>query len=118
MTKRTKSLQFSESVRNRILQRDRGCLFCRLGYHMEKALPGDLNVFDAMHVVNKSQGGLGVEQNGVQGCRYHHSLLDNGNQGLRDEMVELMEEHIKSLYPGWTRKSVTYNKWQGFAFDK
>ena len=36
-----------------------------------------------MHIVNKSQGGLGIEQNGVLGCRYHHGLLDNGNKGLR-----------------------------------
>jgi hypothetical protein len=110
--KRTELCKFTETVILNVLQRDRGCLFCRIGYHLESALPGDLSVFDIMHVINKSQGGLGVEKNGVQGCRYHHHLLDNGNKGLREVMLELMEEHLRSLYPGWTKESVTYNKYK------
>jgi predicted restriction endonuclease len=73
---------------------------------------------DIMHVVNKSQNGLGVVQNGVLGCRYHHHLLDNGNQGLRDEMEQMLKDYLKSLYPGWTEESVTYSKWSNLQYKK
>ena len=53
---------------------------------------------DIMHIVNRSQGGLGIEQNGVTGCRYHHQLLDNGSKGLRPDMISYIEEYMKRLY--------------------
>lgn len=118
MNKRTKALQFDKPTIKKIFNRDNGCLFCNLYYHMDKALPGDLTIFDPMHIINKSQGGLGVEQNGVKGCRYHHHLLDNGNQGLRDEMLEILKDYIKSLYSDWTEESVTYNKYKDLVVYK
>ena len=45
-----------------------------------------------MHIVPRSQGGLGVEQNGVLGCAGHHALMDNGNKGLRTEMIGMLED--------------------------
>ena len=51
------------------------------------------------------------EQNGVLGCRYHHSLLDNGNKGLHREMDSMLQDYMRELYPGWTPDSVTYHKW-------
>lgn len=65
---------------------------------------------DPMHIVNKSQGGLGIEQNGALGCRYHHGLLDYGNKGLRDEMVHILENYMRSLYPDWSREKLVYKK--------
>ena len=69
-----------------------------------------------MHFVNKSQGGLGVEENGVVGCQYHHGLLDNGHLGLRDEMLEMMETHLKSHYPDWDKSKLVYRKWDFLNF--
>lgn len=63
-----------------------------------------------MHVVPRSQMGMGVEENGVLGCPFHHSLLDNGNKGLRPEMVAMLEEYLKGIYPGWSREMVTSAK--------
>jgi hypothetical protein len=77
---------------------------------MDKLLPTDRTVFDPMHIVNKSQGGLGVEQNGVIGCRGHHHLLDNSE--YNEEMRTMAEDYLRVLYPGWTRESVTYNKYK------
>jgi hypothetical protein len=56
--------------------------------------------------------GLGIEENGVCGCRYHHSLLDNGNKGLRQEMLSIMEEYLKSKYPDWDKDDLVYKKWR------
>lgn len=75
------------------------CLFCKMQYHMDKCRSEMLlGIPDIMHYINKSQGGLGIEENGVLGCRYHHGLLDNGNLGLRPEMLEIMKEHLMQQY--------------------
>lgn len=110
MNRRTKALQFDQKTRDKIFDRDGACIFCRMFYHMPKKPIFELTILDLMHIVNKSQGGLGIEQNGVCGCRYHHSLLDNGNKGLRSEMLEIIEDYMKEIYPGWTRDSLIYRK--------
>ena len=50
------------------------------------------------------------EQNGVTACRSHHQLLDNGNKGLRAEMLEFAECYLKEQYPGWDREKLVYKK--------
>ena len=107
----TRKLEFPPEVRRRIKERDRDCFFCRRYYHMEYALAGDLVTKDIMHIVPRSHLGLGVEQNGVLGCRYHHTLLDNGNKGLHREMEDMLKEYMREQYPGWTPESVTYHKY-------
>lgn len=109
MNKRTKDLQFSKATAESILNRDKTCLFCRMGIYMQGSLSIDRAVLDIMHIVNKSQGGLGVMENGVVGCRWHHGNMDNGKY---PELREIAEKYLKSLYPGWTRESVTYNKYK------
>jgi hypothetical protein len=109
MHKRTKLLAFSQNTATAILQRDKGCLFCKMGIYMDGALSIDLAVHDIMHIVNKSQGGLGVLENGVEGCRWHHNHMDNGKY---PELREIAEDYLKSLYPGWTKESVTYQKYK------
>lgn len=64
-----------------------------------------------MHVVPRSQLGLGIEQNGVLGCIGHHGLMDNGNCGLRGEMRDMLEDYMQGMYPGWSREAVTYSKY-------
>lgn len=104
-------LRFDKETAEKIVQRDYGeCLFCRIAYHMESTTKLGYAIQDIMHFIPKSHGGLGVEQNGVLGCRYHHDLLDNGNKGLRTEMLQIMEEHLKSCYTGWSREGLTYKK--------
>lgn len=114
MTKRTKALQFSPETKRIIYQREKGkCLFCGAGYQMPadwKLYKFDMEIKDIMHFVNKSAGGLGIEQNGVLGCRMHHHLLDNGNRGLRTEMLGIMEEYLRSKYPEWKKEDLYYKK--------
>lgn len=110
MHKRTKQCQFPQSVRIRLLKRDKGCFFCMRGIHMDKVSDDSRTILDPMHIVNKSQGGLGVEQNGVIGCRGHHHLLDNSE--YNKEMRNIAKDYLRILYPGWTEESVTYNKYK------
>lgn len=110
----TKLLQFNKDTIKAIQQRDNySCLFCRIGYHCEEFDPNkmDFIVHDIMHFIPKSKLGLGIEENGVEGCRYHHHLLDNGNQSLRKEMLKIMENYLKSFYPNWDKSNLVYKKW-------
>lgn len=107
MKQRTKCLQFSTKVRNIIKERDGGCIFCQIGFKMPKyTLPAT----DIMHIVSRAQGGLGIEQNGVLGCRYHHMMMDNGNHGERDEMMNYIASYMKRKYPGWSKENLYYRK--------
>lgn len=112
----TRRLEFSPQVRKNIRNRDQGCFFCRRGYHMEWALPGDLAGTEIMHIVPRSHLGLGVEENGVLGCRYHHQMMDNGNRGLRAEMIGMLKDYMQKQYPGWSEKAVTWRKWDGLKY--
>lgn len=103
---------FSRETSERIVERDGNqCIFCRIGYHMECRSDMLYGMPDIMHYINKSQGGLGVEENGVLGCRYHHGLLDNGHLGLREEMLGIMKEHLMSCYEDWNEDKLIYKKW-------
>ena len=104
MRKRTKALQFDKNTIHEIFDRDEDCIFCK---HFGIA-PHDNNIFDCAHIVNKSQGGMGVVQNGVKACRYHHHMLDNGNG---KELREYAESYLTQCYDNWTKSSVIYSKW-------
>ena len=110
MNKRTKKLQFDKETKEKIAERDRQCIFCRMGYHTEGAIGLDCMIYDIMHYIPKSQGGLGIEQNGVLGCRYHHMMLDNGSRGLRPEMLQIMKDHLTRMYPYWDESSLYFRK--------
>lgn len=109
--KRTKALRFDNETIQTIINRDEYCIFCNMAYHLPEHLDYAQGIFDIMHIVPKSQGGLGVEENGVLGCRYHHQMLDNGNEGLRDEMMKIIDNYMELKYPGWDRSVLVYQKY-------
>lgn len=113
MASYTKLLHVSKDTYSEILRRDEGCIFCKQGYYMHPKFPNtmDCMILDAMHYIPKSSMGLGIPENLAIGCRYHHHLMDNGNKGLRKEMLEMVEEYLKSIYPNWDKEKLVYRKW-------
>lgn len=109
--KYTRKLQFDLKTQEKIIRRDGQCIFCKMGYPVKGATWLDTNVMDIMHFVPKSQLGLGIEQNGALGCRFHHHLLDNGNRGARDEMLDKFESYLRSIYPDWDIEKLIYKKY-------
>ena len=110
--KYTRLLQFDKKTQESIYIRDNGaCIFCAMGYDTMKATWLDLEVKDVMNFIPKSSLGLGIEQNGAIGCRYHHSILDNGNKGMRTEMLERFEAYLKRIYPDWNKEQLIYKKY-------
>ena len=110
MSKRSKACEFSKVARAAIKRRDGGCIFCQMGYHMPPEDNFEKSIFGIMHYIPRSAGGLGIEQNGAIGCQYHHSMLDNGKEGLRPEMLGLFSEYLKQHYPGWNEDALHYVK--------
>ena len=68
-------------------------------------------MYDAMHYIPRSRGGLGIPQNGAIGCRYHHQMMDQGSEGRRPEMLGLFAQYLKGLYPEWDESKLIYDKW-------
>lgn len=73
------------------------------------------------HVVRRSQGGMGVEQNIVSLCGPCHYAFDEG-YGLsrlkplgfesREQIKEYIHDYMRGFYPDWTPESVRYKKWR------
>ena len=112
MHRRTRQTEFTPKARRAIYDRDGGgCIFCRMKYHMDRDETYGYGIFDVMHYVPRSQGGLGIEENGVLGCRYHHMMLDNGADGRRPEMLMILRGYLSGHYPGWSEEGLAYRKW-------
>lgn len=111
MQKRARKAEFTTQARRTIENRDGGCIFCKMKYHMEKATWMDCNVLSIMHYIPRSKGGMGVERNGALGCHYHHTMLDNGNEGRREEMLGIFKDYLMQQYEGWNEEDLIYDKW-------
>lgn len=79
---------------------------------MDKINWFDSQLMSIMHYIPRSKGGLGIEQNGALGCQYHHSMLDNGHQGRRVEMLEMFKGYLQSHYDNWNEEELYYRKWR------
>ena len=64
-----------------------------------------------MHYIPRSQGGLGIPENLALGCVWHHNMMDNGNLGLREQMMIFFEDYLKSIYEDWDKEKLFYSKW-------
>ena len=109
--KLTRHLEFTAKARKAIHKRDNEtCVFCAAGYEPPEDPAYCRTALQIMHIVPRSQLGMGVQQNGVLGCVWHHQMMDNGNLDNRKEMIKMLEERMRRMYPGWSRESVTYRK--------
>lgn len=100
MRTETKSTAIPASVRLAVWLRDgQECVLC--------GRPVPVECGNA-HIVRRSQGGRGIEQNLFTACPRCHKEHDEDTEPkyLQKQVID----YIKTLYPGWTRKSVTYHK--------
>lgn len=98
MHRRTKALQISSKTKKIVYERDDGlCIFCHR--------PGD----PVAHVISRSHGGLGIEQNIVCACAECHRRLDNSTD--RQTMLEYAKRYLRGKYENWNEESLIYTKW-------
>lgn len=99
MHKETKSTAISKKVKDAVYLRDNGlCVICKS--------PGIPNA----HVVRRSQGGKGIEQNIVCLCPWCHKSFDEGRPEFRQHAYVLIVTHLKGFYPDWNREDMIYRK--------
>ena len=100
MHARTKAVAITPKVRQAVEERDgHKCIFC-----------GSYEARGEAHYINRSQGGLGVEQNIVTVCRICHGEMDNGKN--TKFFREIAREYLKSQYPDWDESKLVYDKWR------
>ena len=98
MHKRTKACSISKKTKVRVYERDnKCCIFC--------GAPG----LPEAHVVPRSHGGLGCEENIVTACRQCHDRLDNSTD--RPLMLSKAAAYLSHIYPDWNTESLVYKKW-------
>lgn len=108
-SEKARACEFGERDRNEIYKRDRGCIFCGMNYMMGD---GCGTYMSYAHYIPRSDNGLGVKENGVLLCQYHHNMMDNGNKGNRQEMLDIVKGYLMDHYPDWDEKKLRYNKWK------
>lgn len=106
MRKDTKARDFDRRAKEAIAQRDSidgwpCCVFCGL------AAPSELGWSNA-HFIARSQGGLGVPENGLTLCPECHRRYDQTT--ARPKMREFFREYLKSKHDGWDESNLYYKK--------
>lgn len=96
MNRRTKALQIPPRVKERVLWRDKWCIWC--------GKPGEPNA----HFIPRAQGGLGIEENILTLCPDCHRAYDQSTD--RAKMREYFKEYLKSRYPEWEEEKLYYKK--------
>ena len=100
MNKRTKAVAISPEVKKIVYERDDGwCILC--------GMPVSIHHANA-HVIPRSKGGLGVEQNIVTLCGECHTMYDFSPN--RNAIYNIIMKYIIRKYPTYNVQDVTYRK--------
>ena len=106
MRKDTKARDFDRWTKEAISERDSiegwpCCVYCGL------AAPAPLAWSNA-HFIARSQGGLGVPENGLTLCPACHKRYDH--TFARRKMREFFREYLSQHYENWSEDALTYKK--------
>lgn len=98
MHKMTKATSIPKSVKEAVYARDGcRCILC-----------GRNNGEPVAHVIRRSHGGMGIEQNIVTLCPPCHRAFDEGAE--RYIIYARIVDYLKGKYPGWKLENVVYRK--------
>ena len=101
MSCRTNHTDVSSKVRHSVKERDKQrCVYCGTRYSLQLA-----HVF-----VNRSHGGLGVEENLITLCIACHMSLDNGREEKAKPIRDYCEAYLKDRYEIDIEK-LKYKRW-------
>jgi hypothetical protein len=106
MRKDTKARDFSRKAKEQIAERDSidgwpCCVRCGA------AAPAPL-AFSNAHFIARSQGGLGIPENGLTLCPECHRRYDQTTE--RKAMREYFRKYLLEKYPGWKEEDLIYRK--------
>lgn len=98
MHRQTKATAIPPAVKKAVWERDCGCC----------VICGSSNAGPHCHIVRRSHGGLGIEQNIFTGCNLCHEEFDS--EGRDGPLHKMMREYMKGWYPGWDEADLVYEK--------
>lgn len=106
-TRRAKACDISQAVKAKVWERDQHrCIFCG----------NERNVMPNAHVIPRSDGGMGIEENIVTACTRQtendcHYRFDNGTKEERATMLSKARAHLKKFYPNLDNIQIRYKKY-------
>lgn len=106
MRKDTKARDFDRKAKAAIAERDSidgwpCCVYCGA------AAPAALAWSNA-HYIARSQGGLGIPENGLTLCPACHRRYDQTDE--RERMRGFFREYLNEKYEAWNENALTYRK--------
>ena len=102
MHKRTKATSISKEVRRKVYERDKECcILC--GRHVPERCA-------CAHVIRRSQGGLGIEQNIVTLCDDCHREMDG--YGDHRRLLREAQAYIEAEYGYIDPHDLVYDKYR------
>lgn len=106
MHRETRATSIPPAVKKAVWERDCGrCVFCR-----------SINAGPHCHIVRRSQGGLGIEQNIFTSCDKCHREFDS--EGRDGPLHKEIRAYMKGWYAGWDEADLVYKKYGGFYIVK
>lgn len=97
MNRRTKALQIPTEVKEKVLRRDKWCVWCGSPHGQPNA-----------HYISRAQSGLGIEENILTLCPECHRKYDQSTE--RAKMREFFKDYLQSKYPEWDENKLIYRK--------
>lgn len=99
--KRAKALAISSKTKAIVYERDNGlCVVC-----------GSYEGLPEAHYIRRSRGGLGIEKNIVTLCRRCHDNFDFGTISERQQLDDVIRQHLQSKYDDWNEEELYYDKY-------
>ena len=99
MTKRTRALDITQTVKKQVWERDNHqCILC-----------GNPQAMPNAHYIARSHGGVGVEENITTLCLKCHNAYDNTAE--RSIIKKQIKSYLKSKYPDWDESKLTHSKY-------
>lgn len=100
MHRQTKFTRITKKTKETVYNRDRcRCVICGRYVPEECA---------SAHLIARSHGGMGIEQNIVTLCHTCHNAYDNSTE--RAWMRETLTEYMMNHYPDWDESKLIYRK--------
>lgn len=106
-SKRSKLTDIPMSVKKKVFERDNGCcVVCGNNY----------NVMPNAHYIQRSKGGLGIEENIVTLCteltpNKCHRKYDFGTKEQQEKIHDSIKKYLQSKYEDWNEDKLIYKKW-------
>lgn len=96
-SERTKALEISQKVKQKVYERDGGCcVLCGRRGNPEA------------HYISRKHSGMGIEKNILTLCRECHKRYDQTIE--REAIGAVLADYLRSKYPDWDPVDLIYRK--------